>query len=87
MNRKRMYKGSTYILVITFVFCFTIFIARNIQQNQKIIATNVNIMNIESLNNEKIGWGIKREENHKQPDVGSTNKKILDKFIYLNISF
>ena len=31
-----------------------------------------------SLSNELIGWGIKRENNHKQPDVGSKNKKLLD---------
>lgn len=35
---------------------------------------------IESLSNKKIGWGIKRNDNHDQPDVGSTNKAILDKY-------
>ena len=31
------------------------------------------------LKNEKtIGWGIKREKNHMQPDVGKENKKILE---------
>lgn len=35
---------------------------------------------IESLSNKKIGWGIKRNDNHDQPDVGSTNKEILDKY-------
>ena len=44
--------------------------SKNIEMSKEQIseaanATNVNIMNIESLNNEKIGWGIKREENHK----------------------
>ena len=80
MDRKRIYKGLTYILSIISVFAFIVFIARNMQINQKIVATNADVKNIESLSNNKIGWGIKREDNHKQPDVGSTNKKILDKY-------
>lgn len=31
-----------------------------------------------NLSNKKIGWGIKRNDNHEQPDVGSTNKKVLE---------
>ncbi|MBQ3415724.1 MAG: polysaccharide deacetylase family protein [Clostridia bacterium] len=31
------------------------------------------------LSNKLIGWGIKREENHNQPDVGNKNKEILEK--------
>lgn len=49
----------------------------------------------EGLSNQKIGWGIKRNDNHQQPDLGKSNKEILeknkgiaignntDKFIYL----
>mgnify|MGYP001624015984 FL=1 len=48
-----------------------------------------------SNSNKKIEWGIKRNNNHEQPDVGNENKKILEenngiclgneeqKFIYL----
>ncbi len=32
----------------------------------------------EVLSNKKIGWGIKRNDNHEQPDLGSTNKKLID---------
>ncbi len=47
------------------------------------------------LSNKKIGWGIKRNDNHEQPDLGSNNKKLIDenediamgnkedKFVYL----
>ncbi len=47
------------------------------------------------LSNTKIGWGIKRNDNHEQPDVGAKNKELIskyngmalgnakDKFIYL----
>ena len=33
-----------------------------------------------SLENKKIGWGIKRVENHEQPDLGSENKSLIDKY-------
>ena len=48
-----------------------------------------------TLSNIKIGWGIKRANNHEQPDLGSNNKKLIDenediaignkndKFVYL----
>ena len=34
----------------------------------------------QGLSNKKIGWGIKRNNNHTQPDVGSKNKEIMDKY-------
>ena len=36
------------------------------------------LTNSEINSNKKIGWGIKRNDNHEQPDVGSLNKKILE---------
>ena len=33
-----------------------------------------------SLSTKKIEWGIKRANNHEQPDLGQTNKKIIDEF-------
>lgn len=39
---------------------------------------NVINVNSQSLSNKKIEWGIKRNNNHEQPDLGSLNKKILD---------
>ena len=32
------------------------------------------------LSNKKIGWGIKRNDNHTQPDLGAENKKLIDKW-------
>ena len=58
--------------------------------NQASVATSATV-----LSNKKIGWGIKRAENHKQPDLGNNNLKLLqeyngiamgnsqDKFVYL----
>ena len=34
--------------------------------------------NAEVISNKKIGWGIKRNKNHEQPDVGSKNKELLE---------
>lgn len=31
-----------------------------------------------AISNKTIGWGIKRNDNHEQPDVGEQNKKILE---------
>ena len=32
----------------------------------------------QSVSNKKIGWGIKRNNNHEQPDVGKENRNILE---------
>ena len=54
----------------------------NITRNKETVPTSSNIepAGIERLSNKKIGWGLKRGNNNQQPDVGSTNKKILDKY-------
>lgn len=44
------------------------------------IKTSTDAVNVEELNNTKIGFGIKRADNHNQPDIGSKNKNILDKY-------
>ena len=31
-----------------------------------------------SISNKKIEWGIKRNDNHEQPDLGSENRKVLE---------
>ena len=32
------------------------------------------------LSNEKIGWGIKRNNNHTQPDLGAKNKLLIERY-------
>ena len=32
------------------------------------------------LSNKKIGWGIKRTNNHEQPDLGSKNRRLIEKY-------
>lgn len=33
----------------------------------------------QGLSAKKIGWGIKRNDNHEQPDLGKANKELLEK--------
>ncbi len=44
--------------------------------NQNTIQTNANI----GLSNQKIEWGIKRGTNHEQPDLGTKNKELIEKY-------
>lgn len=63
-------KFSVIGILVIAVFSLSI-ISMNIREEE--IQTNANI-----TSNQKIGWGIKRNDNHEQPDVGSANKKVLE---------
>ena len=80
MNKKKLYKYILYFPSVLGILIFTIIIANINQNNEREVVTNAAIQEIEGLSNKKIGWGIKRENNHMQPDVGSKNKEILDKY-------
>ena len=60
------------LAICIFIFCITLL---NNDFNETTVTTNS-----QTLLNKKIGWGIKRETDHKQPDVGTTNKQILEKY-------
>ena len=34
----------------------------------------------QALSNKKIGWGIKRTDNHEQPDLGKQNEELINKY-------
>ena len=59
------------IVLICGIFSFSIILSK-----REIKAVNTNST---TISNKKIGWGIKRNENHEQPDVGSKNREILEK--------
>lgn len=67
---KKIRYVSIVILVVTILSLSYI----SINKKEQLIATNSG----EAVSNKKIGWGIKRNDNHEQPDVGSSNKKILE---------
>ena len=66
-NRFKMIK-----VLILFIIIFSLSIVTSMNK-EEMLTTNSQV-----VSNKKICWGIKREENHKQPDLGSTNQKILE---------
>ena len=70
MKMKIIYKiiGATCAIAI-----FTIS-TLGLSNNQQTLQTTLNT----GLSTKKIEWGIKRNDNHEQPDVGKVNKKILE---------
>ena len=80
MNKKKAYKHIIYIASIVAILLFALTVTKAEKEKSGIIQTNSNIQEIEGLSNKKIGWGIKRNDNHEQPDVGSKNREILDKY-------
>lgn len=69
MERKK------YIIPIIVVAIFTFCVAHTKQQVETIQTSSTQV---DSLSSKKIEWGIKRNDNHEQPDLGATNKRILD---------
>ena len=71
MKNKIIYFALILIIVI---FTFSVLLL-NKTSNNNVISTSGKV-----LSNKKIEWGIKRNNNHNQPDLGSTNKRIIDEF-------
>lgn len=85
-------KTKTIMIIASFVTIIIVALAIIGSKNpDKTIETSSG----EVLSNKKIGWGIKRNDNHNQPDLGTVNKKLIDenediamgnandKFVYL----
>lgn len=74
MQIKKENKREKYIILFTAIaVIFTLSTISSLKEHQTIEKTSSS-----TLSNTKIGWGIKRMDNHEQPDVGSTNKKLLE---------
>lgn len=71
INKKVSYKIIFSSLIIAIFSICTFYLS--CQEEQQTVLTNST-----GLSNAKIGWGIKRNDNHEQPDVGSKNKSILE---------
>ena len=69
MNKKYIFLLLIIILIIVCVFV--------IQNNKNTIYTSSNVT---GYDNKKIEWGIKRNNNHEQPDLGSKNKELMEKY-------
>lgn len=68
-------KISSILLSIALVCIFTFSVIQSNDQ-QAAVATNSST----TLSNKKIGWGIKRNDNHEQPDIGTENKRIIETY-------
>lgn len=75
LKRKKIVVATLTCMLI-FVLVFSVIKHNGLNVNDGIINTNAGA----SLSNKKVCWGIKREPNHKQPDVGSENKKLMEDF-------
>ena len=73
MTIKMKNKGNIIkILAIMFVLvAITILSTKNTEET---ILTSA-----QGLSTKKIGWGIKRNDNHEQPDLGKLNKELIEK--------
>lgn len=85
--RKNISKISKILILMLMILSLSIISMKN---KEKTFYTSS-----QEFSNKKIGWGIKRNDNHEQPDLGKSNKQILennngiaignsnDKYIYL----
>ena len=71
MKNKIIY--ITLILIIG-IFTFSVISLNNNSSNDAITTSST------VLSNKKIGWGIKRNDSHEQPDLGKVNKELLEKY-------
>ena len=62
------------LVLITGIFIFSVIILNNNSNNNTITTSST------LLSNERIGWGIKRNDNHTQPDLGAKNKELIEKY-------
>lgn len=69
-----MNKRYIKLIFIALIVILTVFAV--IKYSKKTIQTSSG----DTLSNKKIGWGIKRNDNHEQPDLGTNNKRILEKY-------
>ncbi len=70
IKEKRTIQYGGILILITAIFSLSV-ISMNTEKDT--INANAN-----AISNQKIGWGIKRNDNHEQPDVGTNNKKVLE---------
>ena len=67
--KKQLVRNITIMVLLIAVISISVIT----NQKEKTINTNTEV-----VSTKKIEWGIKRNDNHEQPDVGSENRKILE---------
>lgn len=68
-------KKTTYIKIGMLIIVLAVLtITSNVVENNKTVQTSAGV----NLDTKKVEWGIRRIDNHEQPDLGSKNKKLID---------
>lgn len=70
-----MKKQKVMIIVVCLIIILLITTSIMQLNNGKEIQTNAS-----AISNKKIGWGLKREKEHKRPDLGKENQELLQKY-------
>lgn len=70
-----MKKNGIVLIIICLAIIILLIACINIRNKTVQVSSTV-----ASLSNKKIGWGIKREPDHKQPNLGAENKSLIDKY-------
>ena len=66
-------KGNI-IKILAIMFVLVAITILSTQNTEETILTSA-----QGLSTKKIGWGIKRNDNHEQPDLGKSNKELIEK--------
>lgn len=69
-------KIKIWVCILLALILIILSIILEFKQNKKTVATSGNIQ----PSNLKIEWGIKREDNHMQPDLGKRNRELIEKY-------
>lgn len=76
-----MKKISTYIVFLCiFIVIVYLFFGKILTKDVNLYTSSELIEDLSKISNQKICWGIKRSDNHNQPDVGDKNKKVMDEY-------
>ena len=78
MNKKNIrIIANSFIICLIFIFSFSVIS----MQDDEILPTS----STDVVSDKKIEWGIKRGDNHEQPDLGSENRRIIDQYEGISI--
>ena len=73
---KYLHKRNIIILVCIVMTILLITFYASIKNKETIVTSS----STKTLSNNKIEWGIKRARDHQQPDLGSVNKSLIEKY-------
>lgn len=73
-------ENKFFVVTLVMLLALTTISTKNIIENSSSRDTNAKIVSATTLSNKKIGWGIKRENDHKQPDLGKINNELINKY-------